>query len=183
MWASQVRVVDVGAGSTLQKIPMAQNEAVSSLCLVRWAPRGESPATHVVVGGHIDMHLSPRTCGQGFLDVYKITGTGNMELLHRTIVDGPVGALCSFSGRVLAGVGRTLRLYELGRRKLLRKCENRHVPNLIIDIQAMGQRVYVSDIQESVFCVRYKKRENQLIIFADDTHPRYVNFTLFDHSF
>lgn len=38
----------------------------------------------------------------------------------------------------------------------------------------MGCRIYVSDVQESVYMVRYKRNENQLIIFADDTQPRYI---------
>lgn len=38
----------------------------------------------------------------------------------------------------------------------------------------MGHRVIVSDVQESFIWVRYKRNENQLIIFADDTHPRWV---------
>ena len=38
----------------------------------------------------------------------------------------------------------------------------------------MGNRVYVSDVQEGVHFVRYKAAENQLIIFADETLPRSV---------
>jgi len=38
----------------------------------------------------------------------------------------------------------------------------------------MGHRIFVSDVQESVYMVRYKRQENQLIIFADDTHPRWI---------
>lgn len=38
----------------------------------------------------------------------------------------------------------------------------------------MGQRVVVTDVQESLFWVRYRRNENQLIVFADDTHPRWV---------
>lgn len=41
----------------------------------------------------------------------------------------------------------------------------------------MGKRIFVSDVQESVFMVRYKRAENQLIIFADDTHPRWITCT------
>lgn len=50
----------------------------------------------------------------------------------------------------------------------------KHVPNLVTSIHTIGQRVVVSDIQESLFWVRYKRNENQLIIFADDTNPRWV---------
>lgn len=49
-----------------------------------------------------------------------------------------------------------------------------HVPNLVTGIHTIGQRVIVSDVQESLFWVRYRRNENQLIIFADDTYPRWV---------
>lgn len=32
--------------------------------------------------------------------------------------------LLNFQGHLIAGVGKALRLYELGRKQLLRKCEN-----------------------------------------------------------
>lgn len=107
--------------------------------------------------------------------IYPVTG--KLELVHKTPIDEYPGALAAFNGRLLAGVGRMLRLYDIGRRKLLRKCENRHIPNLIADLKTVGQRIFVSDVQESVFCVKYKKRENQLIIFADDTNPRWITNT------
>ena len=50
-------------------------------------------------------------------------------------------------------------------------------PHHIVSIQALGQRVYISDVQESVFYVRYKRQENQLILFADDTSQRWVTAT------
>ena len=36
-----------------------------------------------------------------------------------------VHAICPYRGRVLIGVGRQLRIYDLGKKKLLRKCENK----------------------------------------------------------
>lgn len=111
------------------------------------------------------------------------SSTGKLELVHKTPVDEYPGALAPFNGRLLAGVGRMLRLYDIGRRKLLRKCENRHIPNLIADIKTIGQRIFASDVQESVFCLKYKKRENQLIIFADDTNPRWItNSCILDYD-
>lgn len=38
----------------------------------------------------------------------------------------------------------------------------------------MGNRLVVGDVQESFHFVRYKRQENQLIIFADDTYPRWI---------
>lgn len=100
-----------------------------------------------------------------------------MELLHKTVLDEVPLAICSYQGRVLVGVGRMLRLYDMGKKKLLRKCENKHIPNAVVSINAVGQRIYVSDVQESVYAVRYKRQENQLIVFADDTHPRWITTT------
>lgn len=82
--------------------------------------------------------------------------------------------MAPFQGRLLVGVGRLLRIYDIGKKKMLRKCENKHLPNLVVDIRCMGNRIYVSDVQEAVHFVRYKPQENQLIIFADETYQRLV---------
>lgn len=47
-----------------------------------------------------------------------------------------------------------------------------HLPNLVVDIQSMGSRIYVSDVSEAVHFLRYKPVENQLTIFADETYQR-----------
>lgn len=49
-----------------------------------------------------------------------------------------------------------------------------HIPNQIVTINAVGNRIMVGDNQESFFYVRYKRQDNQLIIFADDTNPRWI---------
>ncbi len=66
---------------------------------------------------------------------------------------------------MLAGVGKYLRLYELGKKKLLRKCENKSIPQCITGIKTMGHRILVSDIRESVFYCRYKVSEAPLFLF------------------
>ncbi len=48
-----------------------------------------------------------------------------MEFLHKTAVEEVPLALCSFQGKVLVGVGKVLRLYDFGKKKLLRKSENK----------------------------------------------------------
>lgn len=46
---------------------------------------------------------------------------------------------------------------------------------MINGIYCIGSRIIVTDIQESVFWLKYKARaENQLVIFADDSNPRWV---------
>ena len=48
-----------------------------------------------------------------------------LELIHKTALDEIPLAMCSFQGKVLIGVGKLLRLYDLGKKKLLRKSENK----------------------------------------------------------
>lgn len=176
MWASVIRVMDPVAGGTDHMLRLEQNEAAFSLALVKFSNQPDQQ--FLVVGVAKDLQLSPRQVADGYLYTYRVNDDlTKVELLHRTSVDEVPNALCAYQGRLLVGVGRMLRLYDLGKKKLLRKCENKYIPHQIVHITAMGQRVYVSDVQESVYFVRYKRQENQLIIFADDTHPRWITTT------
>ncbi|KAK2157142.1 hypothetical protein NP493_1904g00008 [Ridgeia piscesae] len=173
MWASVIRIINPISGKTLKKISLEQNEAAYSIALVKFASRGDDE--FVLVGTVQELMLNPRSCSAGFIYVYQLMENGeNLEFVHRTQVDDVPAAIVSFQGRVLIGVGRYLRVYDLGKKKLLRKCENKHIPNFIVGIHTMGNRIVVSDIQESFHFVRYRRQENQLIVFADDTTPRWI---------
>lgn len=177
MWASVIRIMEPIHGHTINKIKLNQNEAIMSMCTVKFHSAMDG-RTYLAVGIAKDFQLSPRVSNGGCIDIYRIDVTcSNFEFIHRTDMDEVPGALCSFQGRLVGGIGKILRIYDLGKKKLLRKCENKHIPSQIVNIQSMGQRIYVSDVQESVFFVRYKRAENQIIIFADDTHPRWITAT------
>lgn len=70
-----------------------------------------------------------------------------LELLHKTQVEGIPGALAPFKGKLLAGVGPVLRMYELGKKKLLRKCEYRQLPQHVAQLHTLGSRIYIGDVQ------------------------------------
>lgn len=177
MWASVIRIIEPIHGHTIHKIKLAQNEAVMSMCTVKFHSSMDG-RTYLAVGIAKDMQLNPHVNNGGCIDIYRIDATcSNLEFMHRTDVDELPGALCGFQGRLVVGVGKILRIYDMGKKKLLRKCENKHIPNQIVNIQSMGQRLYVADVQESIYFVRYKRAENQIIIFADDTHPRWITAT------
>lgn len=177
MWASVIRIIEPIHGHTIHKIKLAQNEAVMSMCTIKFHSSMDG-RTYLAVGIAKDMQLNPHINNGGCIDIYRIDVTcSNLEFMHRTDVDELPGALCGFQGRLVVGVGKILRIYDMGKKKLLRKCENKHIPNQIVNIQSMGQRLYVADVQESIYFVRYKRAENQIIIFADDTHPRWITAT------
>jgi len=186
-WCSCVRLFDARANATSHLLELEGNEAAISLALVTFA----TAPTEVLlaVGTVVGLTFSPRSADGGFIRIYRFAGgvgqaeegkpqPVSLELLHATPVDGVPRALRSFKGRLLAGVGNALRLYELGKKKLLRKCENRNFPNLVSTIDVAGDRIYVGDLQESFHFVKYKKEDNMMYVFADDTTPRYITAAL-----
>lgn len=176
MWASQIKIMDPIHGQVVSKIRLPQNESIMSMAIVKFAAIHD--AKFIVIGVAKDFQMCPRIANGGYLYLYRIdTMCSQLEFIHRTELSEVPGAICSFQGRLLVGVGKVLRIYDLGKKKMLRKCENKHIPNFICNIQTMGQRIYVSDVQESIFFLKYKRNENQLIIFADDTHPRWITAT------
>jgi splicing factor 3B subunit 3 len=80
-------------------------------------------------------------------------------------------------------MGNALRIYELGKKKLLRKCETRQFPNRIVEIQTVKDRIIVSDIQEGPFFCKYISAENRIVCVADSSIARWMTcFTVLDYD-
>jgi splicing factor 3B subunit 3 len=90
------------------------------------------------------------------------------------VVEEVPHAMVAFQGRLLASVGKLLRIYELGKKKLLRKCECNAIPNLVTKLHTQGNRIIAADVAESLFFLTYNHEQNRLIVFADDFLPRYI---------
>ena len=128
-----------------------------------------------MVGTGKDMIVNPRSFSCGFIHVYRFQEDGKeLEFIHKTKVEEPPLALLAFQGRLLAGVGRDLRIYDLGMKQLLRKAQAQVVPHLVVGLQTQGSRIIVSDVQESIIYVVYKFQENMLIPFVDDVIARWT---------
>ena len=93
----------------------------------------------------------------GYIHVYRLLEGKRLQLLHKTQVEDVPYALIEFKGRLAASVGRLLRIYDLGRRKLLKKCESKAMPTFVGSIQVHASRLYVSDMAESVHFFRYAR--------------------------
>lgn len=177
-WGSCIRVLDPKTGETTCLLALQDNEAAFSICSVTF--HDKEHGTLVAIGTAKDLEFWPKKhCSGGFIHIYRSVDDGKaLELLHKTPVDGVPLGLCQFQGRLLVGIGQVLRIYDLGKRKLLRKCENKLFPNTIVSIHTYGDRIYVGDIQESFHYVKYRRDENQLYIFADDSVPRWLTSSL-----
>ena len=182
-WASCIQVVDpVTSKSVISSIELEENEAAVSIAAVPFASQDDE--TFLVVGTGKDMVTNPRSFSAGFIHIYRFQEDGKeLEFIHKTKIEEPPIALLAFQGRLLASVGSILRLYDLGMKQLLRKCQAYVSPRLIVDLQTQGSRIVVSDVQESVTYVVYKYQENRLIPFVDDSVSRWsTRITMVDYE-
>ncbi|KAF6218043.1 hypothetical protein HO133_006455 [Letharia lupina] len=173
-WASCIHIIDpVIAKAVLQQIDLEDNEVAVSIAAVSFSSQDDE--TFLIVGTGKDVVVAPRSFTAGFIYVYRFLEDGKeLEFIHKTKIEEPPQALLGFQGRLLAGVGNELRIYDLGLKQLLRKCQAQVVPNLVVGLQTQGSRIIVSDVQESVVYVVYKFQENRLIAFVDDVIARWT---------
>lgn len=181
-WASCIRIVDPVQGDTVSLLELEDNEAAFSMCTIRFAAKKDGEAKedgltelYLVVGTVKDYQIIPPKCPAAFLRVYKfVNNDTQLKLVHKTPVDKPPLAMAVFQKRLIVGMGNLLRIYDLGKRKLLRKCENKQLPTSIQSIHVMADRIYVADMCESLFLCRFNKQERTLEVFADTDNPRYL---------
>jgi len=171
-WGSCVRLLDPSNNcDMLDCVEMGRNEAALCCASVRFHSKGGEPL--LAVGTVTGMKMHPLKQSSSHIVLYRVINGKRFQLLHRTQVDdGPVLSLAHFQGRLVVGVGKSLRLYELGKRQLLRKCELRGLPTFVKTIQTVGDRAFVGDMMQSVQIVRYDASYNKLVLIANDASPR-----------
>lgn len=132
-WASCIRLLDINTKETIDMVELDNNEAAFSVATCIFHDRGGE--IFLVVGTAKGLVLNPRKCEAGFIHVYRLLDNGTrFSFVHKTQVEGVPLAMAGFQGRLLVGIGKMLRIYDLGKRKLLRKCENKSFPHCIQSI-------------------------------------------------
>ncbi|KAL4867913.1 hypothetical protein BDV12DRAFT_170537 [Aspergillus spectabilis] len=176
-WASCIQVIDpLEAKAVIATIEMEENEAAVSIAAVSFTSQDDE--TFLVVGTAKDLTVNPPSSAGGYIHIYRFQEDGKeLEFIHKTKVEEPPLALIGFQGRLVAGIGSVLRVYDLGMKQLLRKCQAIVVPKTIVGLQTQGSRIVVSDVRESITYVVYKYQENVLIPFVDDSIPRWTTAT------
>ncbi|KAL2869807.1 DDB1/RSE1 family protein [Aspergillus lucknowensis] len=176
-WASCIQVVDpLDAKSVIATVELEENEAAVSVAAVPFTSQDDE--TFLVVGTAKDMTVNPPSSAGGYIHIYRFQEDGKeLEFIHKTKVEEPPLALLAFQGRLVAGIGSVLRIYDLGMKQLLRKCQAIVAPKAIVDLQTQGSRIVVSDVRESITYVVYKYQENVIIPFVDDSVPRWTTST------
>ncbi|KAG7102367.1 Pre-mRNA-splicing factor rse1 like protein [Verticillium longisporum] len=177
-WASCISVIDPLSEElqTLQTVDLDNNEAAVSAAIVPFTSQDNE--SFLVVGTGKDMIVNPRQFTEGYIHIYRFSEDGReLEFIHKTKVEEPPTALLAFQGRLVAGVGKTLRIYDLGQKQMLRKAQADVAPQLIVSLSTQGSRIVVGDVQQGVTYVVYKPLSNKLIPFVDDTVARWMTCT------
>lgn len=174
-WASCINIVNpVGeVPGVLQTIHFEDNEAAVSATVASFT--SQQSEVFLIVGTGKDIIPNPRRFSGGFIYVFRFHDDGRqLELIDKTKVDEPPMALLHFQGRLVAGIGKTLRIYDLGLKQLLQKSQADIAPQLIVSLQTQGSRIIVGDIQHGVTMVMYKHESNKFIPFVDDVTARWT---------
>ncbi|CCJ29330.1 unnamed protein product [Pneumocystis jirovecii] len=181
-WASCITILDPLSKKILTRIELDDNEAAFSIAMVTF--KNQNDEIFLAIGSGKNVILAPKSFSAAYISIYRFIDQGkSIELVHKTEVDDIPLALLGFQGRLLAGLGKMLRIYEMGMKKCLRKCEVRAVPNCIVQLHTQGSRIIIADIQESIHFAVYKYLENRLIVFADDVIPRWTTTsTMLDYE-
>ena len=173
-WASCVRIVDPATMQSLHCIELDNNEAAISAAIVPFESTPDKGPL-LCVGTTKSLKFYPRKTEGNFIRIYEFLEDGkSLSFLHSTEVDAIPRAMVAFKGKLLAGIGPCVKLFDLGKKRLLRKCEYKMLPADVVSLHAFGSRVYVGDSYESVHFMKYKRAENKFYIFADDSIPRHI---------
>jgi splicing factor 3B subunit 3 len=177
-WASCIQVVDpVNEKAITHTVELGNNQSLVSAALVFFESRGDE--AFLCVGTAKDLCFQPYKFSSASIQVYKVTPNGRgLEFFHETPVSDPPLALLAFKGKLIAGIGRHLCLYDCGMKSVLRKAQAPNcVATRITDLKTQGSRLVVSDQAQSVTYVVHKDQvhPNRLIPFADDTIARHTS--------
>ena len=172
-WASCIRIIEPSQLESTFLLELPEHEAAFSLCILPFASRPD--VTFLAVGTVSNLIYSPQKFSAAFIHIYQFVREGaGLQLLHKTPVDEVPLALSAYQGKLLAGVGKALRVYDLGKRKLLKKTETRTFPTSIRSINISHDRIFVGDMAEAFHVVKYKKEAKQLVKYAESSAPLYL---------
>lgn len=176
-WGSCIKIFDPINLAIRDKVSLEMEEAALTACAC------EMDSLHcLIIGTTTNMTLKPKVVPYASIRVYTYNVYYKLNLLHITPIEDQPYCFCPFEGRLLASVGNKLRIYALGKKKLLKKCEYKDIPTAIVSIKVTGNRIFASDIRESVMVFYYDVNQNALRLVSDDIIPRWITCSeLLDH--
>ncbi|KAF7458193.1 putative splicing factor 3B subunit 3 [Cryptosporidium felis] len=182
-WGGCVRVVNLKTMEVLQLIALDANEGCISACVCKF---DEMDLPCLVLGTVFGMKLRKgRETGNqtdkgsqdsfgAAIKIYKYDSNYNFELVHSTPIENAATAMTGWRGRLLVGVQKTLRIYSLGKKRLLRKSEYRSIPQGLVWLKVANDRIFAGDVSSGVLVFKFNSSSNQFTLVAKDSMPRWL---------
>lgn len=172
-----LQTLELNDGLTTEDIKAQVTQSAVSAALVYFESR-ENQA-FLAVGVVQNLLFTPSTTFKAAsIHLYELQNNGqSLQFYHATEVDDMPLALSAFKGKLIAGIGNDLCLYDVGMKSLLRKAFTpKCTTTRIVGITSQGSRLVVSDQNQSVTYVVHKElvHPNRLIPFVDDSVPRWT---------
>ncbi|XP_022211499.1 DNA damage-binding protein 1 [Drosophila obscura] len=162
-------VIDQNTFEVLHAHQFVAPETISSLMS---AKLGDDPNTYYVVATSLVIPDEPEPkVGRIIIFHYH---DNKLTQVAETKVDGTCYALVEFNGKVLAGIGSFVRLYEWTNEKELRmEC---NIQNMIaaLYLKAKGDFILVGDLMRSITLLQHKQMEGIFVEIARDCEPKWM---------
>lgn len=183
LWASCLQIINFNDSEVCQTYEFENNECLLALCHAKIKDN-----EYLMVGTTKDLRFSPSSNDGSLIYTFKIKRNRSkipgIELLHKTKVDLPPSSFCEFNDKLLVGMGSQLRLYEVGRKQLLRKSTSKidYLRRANKIHYLAGDIIVVGDSSESVSLLKFDHSKNQFNAFCNDTTKRQItSFELLDN--
>ena len=174
-WASCVRIVSPFTLSTTDMHELKNNETAISMSIVNFDQYKDDTDTFLLLGTIKDYVMMPKSFSNCYVHTFLLDANGKkMRLIHTTTMDGIPYSLAPHKGKLLAGIGYMLRMYDMGKKQLLKKCEYKHLYMGVNNIFTFGERIFATDLSDSFHLLKHKAKENQFVEIADDVLPRWI---------
>lgn len=164
-WASCIQLVNHDTQEIVQTIEFTENK--HAICMAQAEFDG---VMYLVVSVVKDRPLG------ALLYTYKIDTEQKLSLVHETKVDAPVCALTAFKGKLCVALGGQLRVYEMGKKQLLRKSStNLNILTRVNKLEYLeGGLFAAADANSSVVYLNFNSNSNHFEPLISDTASRAV---------
>lgn len=169
---------DSGRGAVAFSGELVGGGSVTCMCTVKF----ESSKTEMLcVGVSRNQRLLPTPKNAGgrifLFSVVRESGGHAVSVKLEQVTDTKEAptAMAQYNSMLLCALGTKLRIYDLGKKQLLKKCERKNLGRQLVAITVMGNRFVVADSSDSVFWCFYEVTRNLIRVFCDDVIPRHVS--------
>lgn len=174
-WASSIQVLKQKESEIIQSIELPSSNLLHCITKLKFTSMKEN-TRYVVVGMTKNQKFLPTLFEANYLLTFKVLKNRTLEFLHQTEIDHQPTCMLAFNGRLLVGMGNSLRLYDLGQKQLLRKSSTliEYHKRFIRILHQGGERIVVADASNSISFMKFDNSSNIFVPIADDVMKRQI---------